>query len=233
VTNRDPFDQYAESYHRTVDAAIGASGESVEYFARLKAELAWSVIAPARPRRILDFGCGSGLSTRALRGAVDAQVELTGVDPSTASIAIAKSRAPDRTTFVPGARDRLPFEDATFDAAFTACVFHHIPAEEHEHWGRELRRVLRPGGIFINFEHNPYNPLTRRVVRDCPFDKGVTLLRPSYARRMIERAGFSASRTQFYFFFPAFVSVLRPLERWLRWLPVGAQYYVVATATTP
>jgi ubiquinone/menaquinone biosynthesis C-methylase UbiE len=230
MTNPDTFDRYAESYDRTVDAVIGVFGVSVEYSARLKAELAWSALASSRPRRILDFGCGSGLSTRALRAAVDSGVELTGVDPSTASIAVAKTRAPERTTFVPGTRDRLPFDDGAFDAAFTACVFHHIPAEEHEHWGRELRRVLRPGGIFINFEHNPYNPLTRRVVRDCPFDEGVTLLRPGYARRMIERAGFSASRPQFYFFFPAFLSVLRPLERWLRWVPVGAQYYVVARA---
>jgi SAM-dependent methyltransferase len=230
MTNPHIFDRYADTYGETVDAVIGASGESVEFFASLKAELAWSVLKGTRPRRILDFGCGSGMSTRALRKVAHADVELTGVDPSAASIAAATARPPQRTTFVRSVGDRLPFEDASFDAAFTACVFHHIPVEEHEHWGRELRRVLRPGGIFINFEHNPYNPLTRRVVRNCPFDDGVTLLRPAYARRMIARAGFAAGEPHFYFFFPAFLRGLRPLERWLRRIPIGAQYFVVARA---
>jgi ubiquinone/menaquinone biosynthesis C-methylase UbiE len=230
MTSPDTFDQYAETYERTVDAAIGASGESVEFFARLKAEIAWSLLGDARPRRILDFGCGAGLSTRALRQVAGPEVELTGVDPSAASIDVARTRASTGTTFVLGAVDRLPFEDATFDAAFTACVFHHIPADKHLQWARELRRVLRPGGLFLNFEHNPYNPLTRKVVRDCPFDEGVTLLRPGYARRMVERAGFSAGAPQFYFFFPAFLSGLRPVERYLRRVPIGAQYYVVARA---
>jgi ubiquinone/menaquinone biosynthesis C-methylase UbiE len=231
MTDPAIFDQYAEAYDRTVNAAIAASGESVEFFARLKAELAWSVIAPERPRRMLDFGCGSGLSTRALRAVAGPEVELIGFDPSASSIAVAKSRLPERTAFVHGAEHRLPFEDASFDAAFSACVFHHIPVERHERWGRELRRVLRPGGTFVNFEHNPYNPLTRRVVRDCPLDKGVTLLRPAYARRMTERAGFATSAPRFYFFFPAFLSALRPLERLLlRRVPIGAQYFVVARA---
>jgi SAM-dependent methyltransferase len=228
VTDPGTFDQYAEAYERTVNAAIGASCESVEFFARLKAELAWSVIAPACPRRILDFGCGGGLSTRALRAVAGPEVELVGFDPSPASIAMAKGRQSGRTVFVHGTGDRLPFEDASFDVAFSACVFHHIAVERHEHWGRELRRVLRPGGIFVSFEHNPYNPFTRRVVRDCPLDSGVTLLRPSYARRVIERAGFTTGAPQFYFFFPAFLSALRPLERLLRRVPIGAQYFVVA-----
>jgi ubiquinone/menaquinone biosynthesis C-methylase UbiE len=230
MTDPRIFDQHAEAYDRTVNAAIGASGESVEFFARLKAELAWSVLAPERPRRVLDFGCGSGLSTRALRAVVGSEIELIGFDPSASSIAVATSCLPDRTAFVHGTDDRLPFDDASFDAAFSACVFHHIPVERREQWGRELRRVLRPGGTFVNFEHNPYNPLTRRVVRGCPLDRGVTLLRPAYARRMIERAGFTASTPRFYFFFPAFLSALRPLERLLRRVPFGAQYFVVARA---
>jgi ubiquinone/menaquinone biosynthesis C-methylase UbiE len=41
-------------------------------------------------------------------------------------------------------RDRLPFDNETFDDVVASLVLHHL-----EDWGptlRELRRVLRPGG---------------------------------------------------------------------------------------
>src|SRR5918992_19638 len=102
MTDSGIFDQHAETYDRVVNAAISASGESVEFFARLKAELAWKVIAPRRPRRILDFGCGSGLSTRALRAVAGSEVELIGFDASAVSIAVANRRLSGRTRFVHG-----------------------------------------------------------------------------------------------------------------------------------
>jgi hypothetical protein len=107
-------------------------------------------------------------------------------------------------------------------------VFHHIERTAQLRWAKELRRVVAPGGALFVFEHNPYNPLTRRVVRDCVFDKGVTLLTPRYARTLFRRAGFSADAARFYFFFPHALAWLRPLERILGWCPIGAQYFVIA-----
>ena len=206
--------------------AIGASGEDVAFFARLKVDLLRSCIDRAPPR-ILDFGCGIGNITAQLaaefRGA-----QVTGCDVSVRSIANATARNTngERVTFLAfGAA--LPFADSSFDLAFTSCVFHHIDRAEHEYWAKELRRVLAPGGALFVFEHNPYNPLTQRVVRDCVFDKGVVLLKPGYTRRLLQRAGFSAAPAKFYFFFPRVLAWLRPLERVLGWLPVGAQYFVI------
>ena len=90
-----------------------------------------------------------------------------------------------------------------------------------------MRRVLKPGARFFLFEHNPLNPLTVRVVRNIPFDRGVVLLRPSYAVGLMQDAGFRASPPHYYFFFPRFLRTLRPLERFLSQVPLGAQYFVV------
>ena len=226
----DLFDSYATTYTETVDDAIQASGESTQFFAELKADLTERELRGRHPRNVLDFGCGIGMSTRALARALSA-VDIMGCDPSRESIERAQAMSSDsgpRVKFVPFEGTRLPFDDATFDAAFTSCVFHHIDRKDHQLWAAELLRVLKPGGSLLLFEHNPYNPLTVQVVRRIPFDAGVILLEPHYTRAMLAASGFETPPATFYFFFPRFVAALRRLERFLRRVPIGAQYYVHA-----
>ena len=47
-------------------------------------------------------------------------------------------------------------------------------------------------------------------------------------RRRFRAAGFTDVALRWTLFFPAFLAPLRPLERWLGWLPLGAQYCLVA-----
>ena len=222
------FDEYATKYSSTVQNVISASGESVEYFATLKIDLMRVELAARPAGRILDFGCGVGNTTREIASQFP-NASVVGYDPSSESIAVARQLTNDhgRTTFTEAGDGGLPFPNASFDAAFTACVFHHIDRAEHAFWARELLRVLRPGGSMLVFEHNPYNPLTRKVVRECPFDEGVVLLQPRYTRRLLREAGFEPGEPKFYFFFPHALRALRPGERLLRRVPIGAQYYVM------
>ena len=221
------FDDYADRYDATVQRAISASGESVQFFAALKARLMAATLKRAgqQPRRVLDFGCGIGNSTRELVAALPGS-QLVGVDPSSESIARARKLAGPRTDFQVVGEGRLPFADGTFDSAFAACVFHHIERPERARWAAEIRRVLRPGGDFFLFEHNPYNPLTRRVVANVPFDEGVELLTPRETSTLLREAGFETEHTSFYFFFPHFLKGLRFAERWLGRVPLGGQYFV-------
>lgn len=230
MSTRTVFDEVAERYAATVDASIGASGEDVEFFAMLKARLLRREVGDRSGLRILDFGCGTGTSTRAIAAAFPTAGEIVGSDPSSESIGIAARRG-DRATvrFVDQAdADALPFADASFDVAFTACVFHHIERPDQPKWMAELHRVLRPGGSLFVFEHNPFNPLTRRAVRSCAFDEGVVLLRPADTRGLMRGAGFTPMRAHYYFFFPHVLAPLRPLERSLRRVPLGGQYFVRA-----
>ena len=230
MTDPGTFNSYARNYDKVVEAAIGASGESVEFFAELRVRLARDAISSQVPRSILDFGCGIGNTVRLLARAFPKTV-VTGVDPSQEIIEVARERSSTdarRCRFVVQEETHLPFPDESFDVGFTSNVLHHIPRRDHLSWIRELRRVIRPDGMILLFEHNPFNPLTRHSVRLCEFDKGVELLRPSYIRDLLRGGGFVPEPPHYYFIFPRFLSALRPLERLVSSLPLGAQYFVRA-----
>lgn len=231
MTNPKIFDHYAAGYDRTVDRAIAASGESVSYFAELKASLTCREFNPASIRTILDFGCGVGNTTKAL-SAQFPTARIVGLDASSESVTTAADRftqSNGRVSFVVESGATLPFDNESFDLVFASCVLHHIEPGERATWARELYRVCANRGSIVVFEHNPFNPLTQRVVRDCPFDEGVVLLRPGYAKELLRSAGFQPQSPQFYFFFPHALRVLRSLEFVLRRVPIGAQYYLIGT----
>jgi SAM-dependent methyltransferase len=53
---------------------------------------------------------------------------------------------------------RSPFADATFDAAWALFVLHHVAPAEQRVMLDEVRRVLRPGGVFVLAEDTPGTP---------------------------------------------------------------------------
>ena len=223
------FDHFADEYQALHRANIKASGEGPEFFAEYKIrDLARWVqrLAPQNPR-ILDFGAGVGNSVPFFASYLPGAA-LTCLDVSPRSLDIARERFPGLADYRLFDGQRLPFEDGAFDVAFTACVFHHVAADEHVALLKELHRVLAPGGFFVIFEHNPWNPLTARAVRDCPFDENAVLINAPTLQRRLLSAGFRSARRRYRIFFPAFLKALRVFEPWLAWLPLGAQYYILA-----
>jgi hypothetical protein len=88
--------------------------------------------------------------------------------------------------------------------------------------------VLKPGGLMTVFEHNPVNPVTRHIVATCPFDENAVLLASAELKARQTAAGFRGVKVAYTGFFPGALRRLRPLERFMTALPVGAQYYTVA-----
>jgi ubiquinone/menaquinone biosynthesis C-methylase UbiE len=226
------FDKFALSYRDMHAKNISASGESPEYFAEYKIkDVADELARSDAPQdlKLLDFGCGIGGSIpwfrRYLPGAA-----LTGVDVSRASLDVAAERFPDAATYVAFDGRTLPFPDASFDVVFTACVFHHIPHDNHEPLLADIRRVLKPGGRFFIFEHNPRNPLTVHAVQTCPFDENALLIDAAVVAKRLSAAGFTRMRTVYRIFFPRSLRFLRFLEPLLAAVPFGAQYYIRAVA---
>ena len=225
------FDRFADEYTATHADNIRLSGEDPAYFARYKIEAVrrrWDAEGRAEPRAVLDFGTGIGNSLPHLRRLFP-QAAITGVDVSERSLAVAAKRFPGAASLVRyGGGGAIPLPDAAFDLVFSACVFHHIPRAEHGAIFADLRRLTRPGGLMVVFEHNPNNPATRYIVATCPFDENAVLLGAPALRKSQVEAGFRKVSVAYTGFFPGALRALRPLERLMTALPLGAQYYTVA-----
>jgi len=122
---------------------------------------------------------------------------------------------------------RIPFEDGQFDLITALCVYHHVPVAVRPALTAEIRRLLRPNGIFAIIEHNPWNPVTRLIVSRTPVDADAILLRASETRALLRGAGLSIDRETYFLYFPERVyQVAAGLENLLRRVPLGGQYAV-------
>ena len=226
------FDKFADEYNVLHQKNIRLSGESTEFFAEYKIrdifELFSNRVHNKNPKKILDFGAGIGTSIPYfLRFFPDAS--LTCLDVSERSLEIGRTRFAGIANFQSFDGKCIPYADNTFDLVFAACVFHHISHSAHFGLLQEWLRVIKPGGTAIIFEHNPLNPLTVNAVNTCPFDENAELIRGALLRKEMQRAGFKSVGLRYRLFVPGALRALRPLERWLYWCPVGAQYFVHAT----
>jgi 2-polyprenyl-3-methyl-5-hydroxy-6-metoxy-1,4-benzoquinol methylase len=229
VRPSDPaeFDAYHQNYNAAVNASISFSGLTVDFFTRVKAEYIFSVLATqfddVSRLDLLDVGCGIGnchsFFARKIR-------TLAGVDVSSDCIVTAAKRNPwvDYRSYD---GNRLPFDDSQFDVAFTICVMHHVAPEQWASFVRELRRVVKPGGVVLVFEHNPYNLLTRHVVSNCVFDSDAVLLTAGQTQRLLKEAGFHGVEARYILTVPPANRILQKVDSLFGRLPLGAQYYAM------
>lgn len=224
---RPEFDEYRDSYVETVEQSISFSGLSLDFFLQSKALMIRDLLVlrlSERPRpRLLDVGCGIGSLHPLLSGLFSS---IHGVDVSGESIERAKLENPaNRYDAYDG--KRLPFADNSFDMALSICVMHHVPVLQWAGFMAELTRVVSPGGMVCLIEHNPINPGTRISVARCPFDKDAVLLGTRKMRGYMRRAGLAEVAIRNFVFFPTNRPQFRTLERWMHWLPLGAQYAAI------
>jgi ubiquinone/menaquinone biosynthesis C-methylase UbiE len=223
------FDSYGDRYSEAVNEALAFSGLSVDFFTKVKADylidLTSRRFGGTSSCSVLDIGCGVGNFHPILAPKFGS---LSGVDISSASIEIARKRNPAVAYEVYDGM-KLPYEDSSFDAAFTVCVMHHVPPAQWPLFVSEMKRIVKPGGLAMVFEHNPRNPLTMRIVNRCPFDEDAVLLKPETTMQLFEDAGFSELRTRSILTIPAAGAALRFVDQFFGRLPLGAQYFLAAT----
>ncbi len=230
------FDKFAEEYEQLHKGVIGITGEDIEYFAEYKVKDTADIISRSGLSNgsisILDFGAGVGQSIPFfLKYLTDCRV--TCLDVSRRALNIAHDRFGDKAGYVHFDGSSFPFAARSFDVVFTACVFHHIPPAKHQVLVSDIYRLIKPGGIFVVFEHNPYNFLTVRAVNSCSFDENAILIKGQQFKRILQLSGFKENVLNYRLFFPKFLRFMRPLEALMTCLPVGAQYYVSGRKKIP
>lgn len=224
----DNFDQHVSQYRKIHTQNVKISGADSFYFAMHKAELLKNGEADAE-LDLLDIGCGDGAVEIFLEKKFN-HLKATGIDVSSESIAMAKSHGLLRSEFMSYDGKRLPFTDERFDIVFVAAVLHHVAFPLHPEFLSEAFRVLKPGGRIYIFEHNPFNPATRYLVRTCAFDKDARLLKAGYAADLLRKSGFVNVQKRYILFFPRmkWLGFLMKLEPALSKFPLGAQYMLRA-----
>ncbi|OGG96818.1 MAG: hypothetical protein A2508_10270 [Candidatus Lambdaproteobacteria bacterium RIFOXYD12_FULL_49_8] len=161
-----------------MDLALGG-----EPFSGLRGEL----LSRARGE-VLEIGLGTGLNLAHYPKTVK---QVHGVEPSEAMLGRAQKRIEASglsvTSYLGGAEE-LPFEDQRFDqvvSSWTLCSIADLPAAL-----REIKRVLKPTGIFFFVEHGAHpnwrvrkwqdrlNPLHQHISGGCNLNRDfATLLR--------------------------------------------------------
>jgi ubiquinone/menaquinone biosynthesis C-methylase UbiE len=101
--------------------------------------------------RVLEVGAGNGLNFDRYPATVTEVVAVEPEDYLRARAEEAARAAPIPINVVDGVADRLPAEDASFDAAVASLVLCSVPDQDKAL--AELRRILRPGGELRFYEH--------------------------------------------------------------------------------
>jgi SAM-dependent methyltransferase len=96
-----------------------------------------------RGLRILDAGCGTGGTTAELSRFGD----VVGIDLAWEALQPARGRG--LRGLARASIEQLPFGEATFDVATSFEVVYHLGVGSDTCALREVRRVLKPGGLFL------------------------------------------------------------------------------------
>jgi SAM-dependent methyltransferase len=220
------FDHMAENYEAELTPWVKITGEQREYFAH--ARLTWLARSLARRgiqvQRIVDFGCGTGAATPLFFETLGAQ-SVVGLDVSPRSLAVAERDHGSARARFALLGDYLP--DGGADLVFCNGVFHHIPLAERQGSIDYIARCLRSNGILALWENNIWNPIVGYNMRHAHIDEHAVPLTPPIGRRLVRAGQFSVLATDFLFF-PRALQPLRRVEPFLRAVPIGGQFLVLA-----
>ena len=156
----DAFDRAAPTYDAMVALSPG-------YHDQLRSAADALVARLPRPEPgtdslvVLDLGCGSGASTRAVLDAWDARggrgdgITVQGVDASAGMVAQARAKTWPRSVelVVSDAVAHLEtLDDASIDGVLAAYLLRNVP--DRERLVKEVARVLRPGGAVVVHDYS-------------------------------------------------------------------------------
>lgn len=222
--NRSYYDAFARGYDQ---------GRDVGYHKLIDDQAAAIVSRYAAGKEALEVGCGTGLI---LERVAQVASRAHGIDLSPGMLAQARGRGLE--VEVADATE-LPFEDDSFDVAYSFKVLAHVPA-----WQRsvaEMVRVVRPGGtiIFDVYNRNSLRYLIKRLWGPQPTSESydehaitTTFMTPGEAKarlpagtRVIDEAGIRIGVPH-----PAFcrLPVIGGVVRRFEWAAMGSRLAQVA-----
>ena len=164
----DAFDRAAPTY----DAMVALSPGYHDQLREAAGSLFERLPAPDGGQlTVLDLGCGSGASTRALletwteRGGATSRLSLTGVDASEGMVTQARSKSwPEGVELV--VSDAVTYLEAlptdSVDGVLAAYLLRNVP--DRGRLVAEVARVLRPGGAVVVHDYSVAGSTRAKVI---------------------------------------------------------------------
>lgn len=219
------FDSFSKNYNEELNGTLRLTGYDTGTLTKAKL-IKLQELFPALAQNhfnLLDFGCGIGNLYESVKQFFP-NSSYTGVDESGESIIKAQSRFSNNSIF--HNLNSENWKNTQYDLIFSAGVFHHIPHDEHQSILEELSGLLKPNGKLAIWEHNPFNPVTKKIVNDCIFDQDAVLINPYRMKKKFTAIPLSSIRVTYTSFFPKPLSYLNALDPYLGWLPLGGQFVI-------
>jgi ubiquinone/menaquinone biosynthesis C-methylase UbiE len=186
TTNREVFDEIAESWYR------------LRHWSRFTKELE-EMASRWHTGKLLNVGCAHGPDFLPFKD----NFELWGVDFSTQMVKLARKYANKfkfEVKLAVSDATSLPYPDNTFNWAIAVATYHHIQGDKRRQKAfQELRRVLKPGGEAFVTVWNRWQPgfcLKGKEVNVPWKSRGKILYRYYYLfsypelRKLLTEAGF-------------------------------------------
>jgi len=216
------FDSYATEYESALKQNLRFVPGGVDYYYRNRVKIAKRAVRNLpTPKEILDFGAGIGLTIPHLQTAFPTS-KISICDESAESVEQAHQRFPAVEVI-----DSNSLPTGKFDLIFVAGVIHHVTPADRSEVIHRISEALSPDGLLVIYELNPLNPITRRLVRCCPFDEDATLItKRGLKALLLQEVNLRIANEAFMVFLPPLLEALNPLEKLMKWCPFGAQYYV-------
>jgi SAM-dependent methyltransferase len=146
----DAWEELAEPYSAKV--------ETKAHNALYERPATLSLLPDVKGLRVLDAGCGPGVTARWL---IEHGAEVVGVDASPKMVLLARERVGDSAKILEGDLGKpLDFlEDVSFDVILSSLVLSYVP--DWQPVFKEFFRLLRPSGLLVFSSDHPFDDFFR------------------------------------------------------------------------
>ena len=213
------FDNYADNYKEHINKSFASFENNLSYYHIKKSEIVKKELG-YQPKKILDLGCGIGTMLELLQKQFPDST-FYAQDESKKSMDYIKKNYPKVNCLT-----NLNTTEK-FDLIFLSNVIHHVKSSERDGLFKIIYNLLNPDGKLFIFEHNPYNPLTLKLVANCEFDADAELIKKKDLIKICKRNDLKIFKSGYIHFFPSKLGFLFKIENYLKWLFLGAQYFCI------
>jgi ubiquinone/menaquinone biosynthesis C-methylase UbiE len=174
------------------------------------------MLASEKPGAMLDIGCGPGILVKEV---LEMGYRFAGMDLADEMLKEGRERwgENDRISFRVGDVEKIPAPDGSFEALTCLGVVEYL--QDFPAAIREMKRVLKPGGVAIVSNHNRVHvdavalkiiaplrllalPLVRQVKKSKPDDLKRLLLQPKEFDACMQAEGFELDGFAYYHYTP-------------------------------